>query len=63
MLVLSSLWFALCRFLEDALSFAEWAANVYAGTLAYAVWILDRLPLFSTPRASCHRPGIPARDR
>jgi hypothetical protein len=46
--VLSSLWFALSRFLENALSFAGWAANVYAGTLAvgaYAGWILDRPPV------------------
>ena len=35
--VLSSLWFALSRFLENALSFAGWAANVYAGTLAVAL--------------------------
>ena len=37
MLVPSSLWFALSRFLENALSFAGWAANVYAGTLAVAL--------------------------
>jgi hypothetical protein len=36
-LVLSALWFALSRFLENALSFAGWAANVYAGTLAVAL--------------------------
>jgi hypothetical protein len=36
-LVLSSLWFALSRFLETPLSFAGWAANVYAGTLAVAL--------------------------
>ena len=36
MLVLSSLWFAFVRFLENALSFAGWAANVY-GTLAVAL--------------------------
>jgi hypothetical protein len=36
-LVLSSLWFALSRFLENALSFAGWAANVYAGTLTVAL--------------------------
>jgi hypothetical protein len=35
--VLSSFWFALSRFLENALSFAGWAANVYAGTLAVAL--------------------------
>jgi hypothetical protein len=33
-LVLSALW---SRFLENALSFAGWAANVYAGTLAVAL--------------------------
>jgi glucose uptake protein GlcU len=65
-LVLSSLWFALSRFLENALSFAGWAANVYAGTLAVALTLYGFLivrPFFSTPRASCHRPGIPASDR
>ncbi len=36
-LVFASLWIALSRFLENALSFAGWSASVYAGTLALAL--------------------------
>ena len=41
-LVLSSLWFASSRFLENALSFAGWAANVYAGTLTLYGFLIVR---------------------
>jgi len=55
-LVLVSLWVALARFLENALSFAGWPARIYAGALALALTLWG----FSIVRPFLDRPFLDA---
>jgi glucan phosphoethanolaminetransferase (alkaline phosphatase superfamily) len=57
-LAAAALWFVLARFLNGALSFQGWAAQIYAAALAVSVTLLIAsliLPLLSTSQECCER--------